>query len=618
MIPRFGFVGRYQSSSNQSPSVRRSGPSRDVRGFGATASTSAPGRTSGSPGQAPSGQRQLYDAQIVPLLEAGLERKAEPLLLLLAQGTNPLPEVFRDLGNICEARAQTQDAESWFRRWLTRLPKGVDQRLAQARKAEQLQWLPLALERYLNVLELQELHPEALGRATALLMAEGRYVEAMPLLSRRLESEAPNIALWQLASRCAFELGALEQAAGWAEQAMGLQPDQSELMAIQARCLLRHGQEREALEQTERAFQLAQGTPQWALVNRLLAPLLLELGFLERCEAALAVALAAEPARPELHLQRAQLLLLQWRLFEGFQEYLWRHCGAQQGRSTAVAVPPDVSIGAISPGQPLALACEGTLGDTLLFARYAQWLQQAKGLNVSVYVQLPLLRLLSHSLGATIPVKPQYQLRHVPAEVPVLPLSSAPALYGTCQEHPELARPYLKADPALIDHWRQKLSLKAGERLVGLNWHGSPLHALEERSPSDIPLESLKPLAALPQTRLLSLQKGFGSEQLDTCSFRSSFVEEQAVVNAELRLEHMAALMALCDLVVTDDSGPAHLAGCLGVPTLVLIPHRCNWRWGAYGRLNPWYPSVTLLRQRPGESWDPLVQQAFALISETF
>jgi tetratricopeptide (TPR) repeat protein len=611
-------VSRHHPNTNQQTSKIPLGSQLASRGFGGASSASARAgaNASAQSAQSKSSQRQLYDTQISPLLEGGFEQKAEPLLRLLAQGTNPLPEVFRDLGVILEARGQSLDAEGWYRRWLNRLPKDASQRLAQAIKAEQLDMIELALERYLNVLELQEQHPEALRRASELLMACGRFVEAMPLLSIRLDTEAHSVELLQLASRCAIELGELTIAAGWAEQALALQSDLSVTKAIQARFLQQHRYESDALMAVEQALQLAQDTPDWTLVNRLLAPILLQQGQLERCEHMLDVALAAEPSRSELHQQRAELMLLQNRLHEGFQEHLWRHCSDQEATVTAPCPPLQLLTVTPSASRPLALACEGTLGDTLLFSRYAHWLKHSRGVDVCLYVQLPLLRLLSHSLGETIPVKPQYQLRHLPAEAHVLPLPSLPAVYGTCQEHPELASPHLHADPTLVSQWRQRLSLKPSERLLGLNWHGSPLQALEEHNPSDIPLEVLQPLAALPHVQLLSLQKGVGSEQLDICSFRSTFVAQQQEVNAEVRLEHIAALMALCDWIVTDDSGPAHLAGCLGVPTLVLLPSRCNWRWGANGSQHPWYPNTTLLRQQSGFGWEPLVQQACALIGE--
>jgi hypothetical protein len=192
---------------------------------------------------------------------------------------------------------------------------------------------------------------------------------------------------------------------------------------------------------------------------------------------------------------------------------------------------------------------------------------------------------------------------------------SAPAVYGTCQEFPELAHPHLRADHELVEHWRQLLNLKPDERLVGVNWCGSPLTAITECHKSDIPLEAFAPLAALPKTRLLSLQKGFGTNQLLKCSFRASFIAKQQEITAEMRFEHTAALMSLCDWVVSDDSGPAHLSGCLGVPTVVMLPPLCNWRWGASGRDSPWYPRTVLLRRTVDQDWLELTDEASRIIS---
>jgi ADP-heptose:LPS heptosyltransferase len=58
-----------------------------------------------------------------------------------------------------------------------------------------------------------------------------------------------------------------------------------------------------------------------------------------------------------------------------------------------------------------------------------------------------------------------------------------------------------------------------------------------------------------------------------------------------------AALISCLDLVVTIDSSVAHLAGALGCPTWILLPHTPDWRWLLDREDSPWYPSVRLFRQ---------------------
>jgi hypothetical protein len=57
--------------------------------------------------------------------------------------------------------------------------------------------------------------------------------------------------------------------------------------------------------------------------------------------------------------------------------------------------------------------------------------------------------------------------------------------------------------------------------------------------------------------------------------------------------EQTARTILKCRLVVSTDTAVAHLAGTLGVPTLLLQPVRRDWKWGLSGvNLPPWYGST--------------------------
>ena len=151
--------------------------------------------------------------------------------------------------------------------------------------------------------------------------------------------------------------------------------------------------------------------------------------------------------------------------------------------------------------------------------------------------------------------------------------------------------------------------------MIGINWNGSALQASRERVSSDIPLNAFAAIAQRPGVRLVSLQKGFGAEQLRHCRFADRFVSCQNEVSHEVRLEHMAALITLCDWVICDDSGPAHLAGSLSSPTILLLPERAGWRWGGFCSRSPWYPTLHLLRRSESKGWDDLMSEACELLN---
>lgn len=117
---------------------------------------------------------------------------------------------------------------------------------------------------------------------------------------------------------------------------------------------------------------------------------------------------------------------------------------------------------------------------------------------------------------------------------------------------------------------------------------------------------------------LLSLQKGYGSEQLECCSFRRRFLSCQTQVDRCWSFVDTAAMLLACDLVITLDSALAHLAGGLGVPTWLLLKTIPDWRWGLEGDTSFWYPSMRLFRQQEHGNWDEVIERVVAALSRHF
>ncbi len=254
-------------------------------------------------------------------------------------------------------------------------------------------------------------------------------------------------------------------------------------------------------------------------------------------------------------------------------------------------------------GRRLLLFAEQGFGDTFHFVRYARPLKE-RGARVVLAAQPALGPLLTSH-----PDLDELFILGSAADLPhcdfYLPLQSAPGALRTDASTIPCEVPYLWADPELTGKWRRELAATGGFK-IGIAWQGARDFRMDRwRS---IPLAQFAPLAGLPGVRLISLQKGFGSEQIATVDF--------PVLDLSGRLDDVAgafmdtaAVLRNLDLVVTADTAIAHLAGALGAPVWVALQYSPNWRWLLDREDSPWYPTMRLFRQTTFGEWPDVFER---------
>jgi hypothetical protein len=155
------------------------------------------------------------------------------------------------------------------------------------------------------------------------------------------------------------------------------------------------------------------------------------------------------------------------------------------------------------------------------------------------------------------------------------------------------------AEPELAAAWRDRLG--ASGVTIAIAWQGALDGKVNRgRSPA---LAHFAPLADIPGVRLISVQKGFGTEQLDAMPAGMTVEKLGDFDGGPDAFVDTAAILAAVDLVVTSDTSIAHLAGALGRPTWVALKHVPEWRWMLGRRDSPWYPTMTLYRQSARGQW---------------
>ncbi|MDE3175868.1 MAG: glycosyltransferase family protein [Pseudomonadota bacterium] len=450
----------------------------------------------------------------------------------------------------------------------------------------------VALRFYQRAVGLQRDLAVAWFNMAKLLTREARFAEALAALDAGLavaphDADALNTrsaalrALWRLDESVAAARAALKQRPNFPEAAVNL-----------GTALLKSAQPGAALEAYARAAKLRRGYAD-AICGQALA--LRALDRLGEARAAFdrAVALGCREAVSG----RGCLDLMQGDFERGWEGYEARWI---EGKSIAQALGVRYPLwrGPQAPPARVLVINDHGLGDTIQFARYLPLMARA-GAEPHFLCPAKLHRLIGPAVGGRI-------FEREPAEVKFdaqIAISSLPRAFATRLDSVPDATPYLFAEPERVARWAQRIGPQ-GFR-IGCVWQGNANP--EADIARSFALRELAPLAAVAGVRLISLQRGFGEEQLWQAP--PAFAVERLAADFDAGAQAFldaAAVMASLDVVVTCDTSIAHLAGALGRPVWVALKRDSEWRWLRGRDDSPWYPTMRLFRQRVEGEWGPV------------
>lgn len=474
------------------------------------------------------------------------------------------PEALTNRGNALRLLKRPDDALASYERAIAVRPNYVDAHYNRGAMLEELQRWDDAVACYENVLALEPNFAEAHNNLGNALQALSRYDESVAAYGR----------------------------------ALTLKPEYVEALTNRGNVLRRLHRYDEAMADHNAALALRPGFAE-AFNNR--GSVHRDLGRFDDAAADYRQVFALNPMHFEAraNLALTQLLLGDWeRGWDGYEFRFYKKNNA--------AYRPDNPASEWS-GEPLAgrrvlLFAEQGFGDAMQFIRYVPTIQ-AMGATVTVMAQRRLHRLL----GTVAP-----GVDFVTAATPNMrfdfqaPLMSLPRLLKVRVDTIRAPTSYLHADPTRSEIWHARLG-SHGFR-VGLAWQGNPAGSVDHGR--SIPLREFAPLSQIGRVRLVSLQKNYGAEQIDTrpagMALETPGHDFDDGVDAFI---DTAAMMMNLDLVVTSDTSIAHLAGALGRPVWVALKKVPDWRWLLDREDSPWYPTMRLFRQERIDDWAGVAAQ---------
>jgi tetratricopeptide (TPR) repeat protein len=521
---------------------------------------------------------------------AALGRRAEALagydaaLALAPQDA----ESWSNRADTLRALGRPEEAAASCERALALRPDLPEAWLHRGQALMDLGALPAALECLGHAKALRPEFAEAWNSEGAALERLHRSADALVSLDRALALAPGNVPAW--CNRAASLLSLRQEAAALAatDRAVALRPDDPTPYHNRAVALLALHRDAEALAAAERALHLDPRDGQGA-ANRGLA--LEALGRHAEALESFRLAHALRPAEAELEFAYGLALLLRGELAPGFRHYEAR-LRSHNRRISRLFPQPAWDGQRPLAGRRLFLHWEQGFGDTIQMLRYLPGLA-GQGAGITVSVPDALLPAVRDALGGIAVIGGQAP---APAFDEHAPLLSLPHLCGTTLASIPPVLP-LAPEAGRRAAWAARLGPRRGPR-IGLAWAGDPGHA-NDRNRS-MPFATLAPLLTR-QADWIAVQKAMPEAE------RAALGRVRWFGPALTDFAATAALLTGLDLLITVDTGVAHLAGSLGLPVWLMLPYVPDWRWLLERGDSPWYPGMRLFRQPGRGDWAGVV-----------
>lgn len=522
-------------------------------------------------------------------LEQGHLTRAEELLRRAIAAKPDYGDGMFNLGRVLRRQRRLREALELTAQASKLQPTNLRYQLKLAELQRQTNQPRLAKQSLEQVLRISPYHPDASFQLAALLRDQGQLPDGLAILDRLVMQKQVTVDILILRADFRRQLNQLDDALDDLRYAIELDPHSVSAHNMHGVVLLALGDAESAIQSYDRALALRPDLSE-AHSNRGAA--LQALCRYAESLAAFDTAIALKPDFAVAHLNRSLSILRDGRFEEGWREFEWRFL-CPDYRLASLGRP--AWAGERLDGKTILLRSEQGLGDTIQFIRYATLIKQ-RGARVVVEAQDAVGELVASCPGVDQVVKRGAPLPHIDVQTPLM---SLPRIFGTTLPTIPATTPYLSARPELVAAWRQKLR-SPGKLLVGIAWQGNKKFQGDRLR--SLPLAEFRPLSAIPEVALVSLQRNEGTEQLFSgLDFRVQ--EYTGELDATGPFRDTAAIITACDLVVTSDTAIAHLAGALGKPVWVALSYSSDWRWLIASDTCPWYPTMRVFRQTAFKDW---------------
>jgi len=309
-------------------------------------------------------------------------------------------------------------------------------------------------------------------------------------------------------------------------------------------------------------------------------------------------AMQIDPNNPDVNFSFGMLLLSMSDFKEGLIKYEWRK-KLPQNINKFKNIKGLEWQGENLNNKTILILSEQGIGDIIQFSRYIYLIEKEYSASIIIKTDKRIAYLFSKSKFKII-----FDEKDIPKYDFYKHLMSLPKIYYEKTKTFPSQINFIPRDKKIALKWKEKLNQIKGFK-VGINWQGRKTYEVDHLR--SIPLNYFNDLFNIENINFISLQKGFGLEQIKNFKHKDklyNFAKE--VDNGENVFEDTIGIIKNLDLVITSDTALPHLSSTLGINTWLLLHFVPDWRWNLMTKEFSWYDNLKIYRQEEVNKWDSI------------
>ena len=512
-------------------------------------------------------------------------------------------EFYDTLGGVLVAQGKAAEAVPFYQQALAFAPGRADTHKSLGSTLCSLGRAPEAAAHFEEALRLSPDDCTAYSNMGTVFLDRREPEKAARYFERAIELDPCCAEAWCNLGHALSEQGDQSRAIICLEKALAIQPNLAAAYDNMGCTYHRLGRMTEGLRCLEKALELAPDNPR---VHNNLGNNYKEQLRLNEALAAWDRAIELQPNYYDALWNRSLVLFMVGQIERGWAEYDWGWPARRRNPERRFPLP--WWDGGPLSGKRLLIWMEQGVGDEMIFAGMIPELE-AVAAQCIVECEHRLVRLFARSFPRVQVVPRTEPPRPAVTEADLqIPAGSAARWLRPSLDRFPHHRGYLRADPAGVARWRDRLAALGPGLKVGICWRSSVNAGVRGLGVTE--LRQWDSVFAVPGVHFVNLQYDDCRAELEEARSRTGVaIHTWPDIDLKQDLDEVAALMTALDLTVSVGTAVACMAGALGRPVWQLTLASAGECWTMGQRYCPWFPSMRLYERIWDRRWEEVLER---------